>query len=77
MKYPLLSDTQRTVTRAYGMLNEDPALANNPKTIASYLRSKAAIIVVDKNGVVRYMRDTRPRGEIPIEEVLAAVEKMK
>ena len=77
MKYPLLSDTQRTVSRAYGTLNEDPALANNPKTIATYLRSRAAIVVVDKNGVVRYMRDTRPRGDIPIEEVLAAVEKMK
>jgi len=65
------------MTRAYGVLNEDAALANNPKTIASYLRSKAAIIVVDKNGVVSYMRDTRPRGDIPIDEVLAAVQKMK
>ena len=65
------------VTRAYGVLNDDPALANNPKTIAGYLRARAAIIVVDKNGAVRYMRDTRPRGDIPIEEVLAAVEKMK
>lgn len=77
LKYPLLSDTQRTMTRAYGVLNEDPNLVNNPKTINSYLRARAKVIVVDKNGVVRYTRDTQPRGEIPIEEVLAAVEKMK
>ena len=77
LKYPLLADTQRTMTRAYGTLNEDPALANNPKTIAGYLRSRAVVMVVDKNGVIRYKRDTQPRGDIPIEEVLAAVEKMK
>jgi len=65
------------MTRAYGVLNDDPALVDNPKTINSYLKAQAKVIVVDKNGVVRYMRDTRPRGEIPIEEVLAAVEKMK
>jgi peroxiredoxin len=77
LKYPLLADTQRTMTKAYGTLNEDPALANNPKTIAGYLRSRAVVMVVDKNGVIRYKRDTQPRGDIPIEEVLAAVEKMK
>ena len=77
LKYPLLSDTQRVMTRAYGALNDDPALVNNPKTINSYLRARAQIIVVDKDGVVRYMRDTNPRGTIPIEEVLAAVEKLK
>ena len=77
MKYPLLSDTQRRVTRDYGLLNDDPALANNPKTIASYLRAKAAILVVDKTGVVRYVRPTSTRGDIPIEEVLAVVEKLK
>jgi peroxiredoxin len=77
LKYPLLSDTQRVMTRAYGVLNDDPALANNPKTIAGYLRARATVIVVDKNGVVQYIRTTKPRGDIPIEEVLAAVEKMK
>jgi hypothetical protein len=65
------------MTRAYGTLNDDPALANSPKTINSYLRSQAKVIVVDKTGVVRYIRDTRPRGEIPIDEVLAVVEKLK
>ena len=77
LKYPLLSDTRREMTRAYGVLNDDASWANNPKMIAQYLRAKANVIVVDKNGVIRYMRDTNPRGKIPVEEVLAAVEKLK
>lgn len=52
-------------------------MANNPKTIAAYLRAKATVMVVDRNGIIRYIRGTQPRGDIPIEEVLAAVEKMK
>lgn len=65
------------MTRAYGVLNDDPAMANNSKTIAAYLRARATVMVVDKNGIVRYIRGTQPRGDIPIEEVLAAVEKVK
>ena len=72
LKYPLLADTRREMSRAYGVLNDDPAWANNPKTINQYLRARANVIVVDKNGVVRYIRDTSPRGTIPVEEVLAA-----
>ena len=77
LKYPLLSDVRREMTRAYGVLNEDPAAATNPKTSLFYFRAKALVMVLDKNGVVRYMRDTNPRGTIPVEEVLAEVEKMK
>ena len=77
LKYPLLSDFRREMTRAYGVLNEDLASANNPKTVISYFRAKPIVIVVDKNGIVRYLRDTQPRGTIPVEEVLAAVEKLR
>jgi len=77
LKYPLLADTRREVTRAYSALNDDPAAANDPKRVAGYLRAIAQVIVVDKTGVVRYKRDTRPRGTIPVEEVLEAVEKLK
>lgn len=65
------------MTRAYGALNDDPSAANDTKRITSYLRANASVIVVDKNGVIRYTRDTRPRGTIPIEEVLAFVEKLR
>jgi peroxiredoxin len=77
LKYPLLADTRREVTRAYNALNDDPSAANDSKRIAGYLRASAQVIVVDKAGVVRYKRDTRPRGTIPVEEVLEAVEKLK
>jgi peroxiredoxin len=77
LKYPVLSDFRREMTRPYGVLNDDIALTNNPKTIIFYYRAKPSVIVLDKNGVVRYMRDTNPRGTIPVEEVLAAVEKLK
>jgi peroxiredoxin len=77
LKYPLLSDTRREMTRAYGALNDDPSWAKDSKRIPTYLRANPSVIVVDKNGVVRYMRDTRPRGTIPVEEVLEMVEKLK
>ena len=77
LKYPLLADFRREMTRAYGVLNDDPSWTNDPKRIHFYLRASATVIVVDKDGVIRYKRATNPRGTIPIEEVLAVVEKLK
>ncbi len=34
LKFPLLSDTRRVMSRAYGVLNDDPAAANDEKRIA-------------------------------------------
>jgi peroxiredoxin len=77
LKYPLLSDTRRQMTRDYGVLNDDATAAADAKRIAGYLRASPTVIVVDKTGVVRYIRDSRPRNTIPVEEILALVEKMK
>jgi len=77
LKYPLLADTRREMTRAYGVLNEDPAAAKDAKRIPGYLRAIPTVIVVDKQGTVRYVRDSRPRNTIPIDEILEFVEKMK
>jgi peroxiredoxin len=77
LKYPLLADTRREMTRAYGVLNDDAAAASDPKRIVGYLRANPTVIVVDKQGVVRYVRDSRPRNTIPVDEILALVEKMK
>jgi len=77
LKYPLLSDTRRAMSRAYGVLNDDPSLANNPKRAGSYFRAKRAWFVIDKDGVVRYVRITDPRGLVPTDELLAVVEKFK
>jgi alkyl hydroperoxide reductase subunit AhpC len=65
------------MSRAYGVLNDDPALANNPKRIGSYFRAKRAWFVIDKDGVVRYVRITDPRGLVPTDELLEVVEKFK
>lgn len=77
LKYPLLSDARRQMTKAYGVLNDDPAAANDPKRIAGYLRAIATVMVVDKDGTIRYVRDSRPRNTIPVDEILAVVEKLK
>ena len=73
----MLADTRREMTRAYGVLNEDASAASDPKRIAGYLRAIATVMVVDKEGVIRYIRDSRPRNTIPVDEILAVVEKMK
>ncbi len=77
LKYPLLADTRREMTRAYGVLNDDPAAAKDSKRIAGYLRAIPTVMVVDKEGTIRYVRDSRPRNTIPVDEILAFVEKMK
>jgi alkyl hydroperoxide reductase subunit AhpC len=73
----LLSDMRRQMTRAYGVLNEDPAAAKDPKRAHLYFRAIPTVIVVDKEGAVRYVRDSRPRNTIPTDEILQLVEKMK
>lgn len=77
LKYPLLADTRREMSRAYGVLNDDAAAAKDVKRIAGYLRAIPTVMIVDKEGVIRYIRDSRPRNTIPIDEILALVEKMK
>jgi glutaredoxin-dependent peroxiredoxin len=78
LKYPLLSDTRRDMSRAYSVLRDDPAAAKDPKRIAGYLRAIPTIMVVDKQGTIRYVRDnSSERNTIPMDEVLAAVEKAK
>jgi peroxiredoxin len=37
--YPLLSDAQRIVSRAYGALNDDPKMAEDPNQIRTCARS--------------------------------------
>ena len=65
------------MTRAYGVLNDDPAAANDPKRVASYLRAKRAWFIVDKSGVVRYARVNDPRGLVPTDELLEVIEQYK
>ena len=72
-----MTDVRRDMSRAYGVLNDDPTAAQDPKRIAGYMRSKRSWFVVDKAGVVRYARVTDPRGLVPNDEILEVVDKLK
>lgn len=65
------------MTRAYGVLNDNPALASDPKRIAGYLRSKRSWFIIDKDGVIRYARVEDPRGLVPNDEILEIVNKYR
>jgi peroxiredoxin len=74
LTYPLLSDARREMSRAYGVLFDDPAMATDPKKIPLYLRSQRAWFVIDKAGVIRYAKITEPRDIIPNDEILQVLQ---
>ena len=77
LTYPLLSDTRRQMSRAYEVLFDDPAMANDPQKIPLYLRSKRAWFVIDKEGVIRFAKTTEPRDVIPNDEILQVLQTLK
>jgi peroxiredoxin len=76
LKFPLLADTRRIMSRAYGVLNDDASAANDPKRVAGYLRSKRAWFIIDRQGVVRYVNVDDPRGIMPNDELLEILNKL-
>ena len=77
LSYPLLSDVRRQMAKAYGVLYEDPKMAEDPAKIPLYLRAKRAWFVIDKGGVIRYARTTEPRELIPNDEILKVLSGLK
>ncbi len=77
LKFPLLSDTRRIMSRAYGVLNDDASAANDPKRVPGYLRSKRAWFIIDRQGVVRYTNVDDPRGIMPNDELLEVLKKLQ
>jgi peroxiredoxin len=76
--YPLLSDTRRQMTKAYGVLYDDPKMAEDPQQIGRYLRAKRAWVVIDKEGIVRYTRTNEPRDwKPPNDEILKVLSELK
>jgi alkyl hydroperoxide reductase subunit AhpC len=74
--YPLLSDLQRQTTRDYGVLFDDPKLAEDPRAIPVYLRAKGSWFVIDKAGVIRAAK-IMPIGElIDTAEILQALQAL-
>jgi len=76
--YPLMSDVRRQVGKAYGVLFDDPKMADDPKTIPAYLRTKRVWMVIDTQGVVRYIK-VAAQGEVqpPTDEMLKVLSESK
>jgi peroxiredoxin len=78
LTYPLVSDTRRQMTKAYGVLFDDPKMAEDPQRIPIYLRAKRAWFVLDKQGVIRYMKTNEPREwQPPNDEILKVLGELK
>ncbi len=76
--YPLLSDARRQMTKAYGVLNDDPKMAEDSQRIPAYLRAKRAWFVIDKQGVIRYVKTTESREwQPPNDEILKVLSELK
>jgi glutaredoxin-dependent peroxiredoxin len=75
--YPLLSDLQRLVTRAYGVLYDDPTFADNPNYLPLYLRSKGSWFVIDKAGIVRAAKLVPLGQQIATDEILQVLSTLK
>jgi len=76
--YPLLSDTRRQMGKAYDVLFDDPKMAEDPQRIPTYLRMRRAWVVIDKEGVIRYMRTNEPRDwQPPNDEILKVLSELK
>lgn len=73
ISYPLLSDGQRTFSRAYQTLFDDPELVKGNR-IGAYLRAKRSWYVIDKQGIVRYIKiDSSTL--LPSDELIEIVKK--
>jgi peroxiredoxin len=75
--YPLLSDLQRLTTRAYGVLYDDPQLAEHPEQIPLYLRAKGSWFVIDKGGIVRAAKVVPVGEQIDSDEILEVLNTLK
>jgi glutaredoxin-dependent peroxiredoxin len=76
--YPLLSDVRRQMAKAYGVLNDDPKLAQDPATIGRYLRAQRSWFVIDKNGIVRFAHTSEPRDPLlPNDQILKVLSELK
>jgi peroxiredoxin len=75
--YPFLSDRDRVVTKAYGIIYDDLKLLEDPKTILLYMRPKRSWFLIDKAGIIRFAKTTEPTVVIPNDELLKVLSEMK
>jgi peroxiredoxin len=79
LTYPLLSDGQRVPTRTYGVLYDDPKMAEDLQQVGRHLRCKRAWCVIDKPRVIRYVDVIAPGSpeHLPNEELLKLLNELK
>jgi peroxiredoxin len=65
------------MSRNYGVLFDDLAMADDPKRIPVYLRSKRSWFVIDKEGIIRYVKTTEARELLPNDELLQVLNTLK
>jgi peroxiredoxin len=71
LQFPLLSDFNKKISKAYGVLQET-WVSHGYKGV-----SKRAVLVLDGKGILRYKWVTdAPSNEPPYEEILAALNKL-
>jgi len=75
--YPFLSDKGRVMAKAYGVLDEDPKLLEDPNTIRRYMRPKRSWFIIDKTGIIRFVKTTEPTVVIPNDELLKVLSTLK
>ena len=73
LTYPLLSDSPRSMLRAYESLFDDPEMVKGAR-INVYLRAKRAWFVIDKQGIIRYMK-VESTSLVPSDELIEVVKK--
>jgi peroxiredoxin len=73
LTYPILSDTPRAMLRAYDSLNDDAEMVKGNR-IGVYLRAKRSWFVIDKQGIVRYMK-VESSSLVPTDELIEVVKK--
>ncbi len=75
--YPFLSDMERVVSKAYGIIYDDPKLVEDPKTVRRYMRPKRSWFIIDKAGIIRFAKTTEPTVVIPNDELLKVLRELK
>ena len=73
LTYPLLSDSPRAMLRAYDSLYDDPDMVKGNRA-GAYLRAKRSWFVIDKQGIIRYMK-VESSSLVPSDELIDVVKK--
>jgi alkyl hydroperoxide reductase subunit AhpC len=74
--YHLMSDLQRLTTRVYGVLYDDPKLADDSMTIPLCLRAKGAWFVIDQAGCIRAAKLVSLGQQLATDEILQVLEHL-